>query len=163
MPVGEVPETRFATTGSGDRVAFQVMGEGPLDVLVNRYPAFPIDLLWDEPRVASFLNRLSSFCRHIWFDPRGMGASDRIGRTEGQFAETVIEDMVAVLDEVDCERAALLQLGGLGVDVLFAATHPQRTSALVLMNTNARLLRGDDYPEGVSNAAVDERWLVPSV
>jgi len=150
-----VPETRFATTSGGDRVAFQVNGEGPLDVLVVGRPLFPIDLMWDEPRFAYLLNRLSSFCRHIWFDPRGTGASDRIVQTDGRLVEGVVEDMVAVIDEVGCERVALLQFLGVGYGLVFAATHPQRTSAVVLVNSSARFRRADDYPEGLSDEEVD--------
>ena len=61
-------ETRFAKTAGGGHVAYQVVGDGPIDVLVTRPPVFPIDLMWDEPTLAHFLNRMSSFCRHIWFD-----------------------------------------------------------------------------------------------
>ena len=155
--MADEPQTRFATTGGGDHVAFQVVGDGPLDVLVARYPLFPIDLMWDEPRIVYFLNRLSSFCRHIWFDPRGMGASERIGAREGRLAETIVEDMVAVMSEVDCERAALLQLGGVGVHLLLGATHPEWASALVVVNSFARYRRADDYPQGFSDEDVDER------
>jgi class 3 adenylate cyclase len=156
VPVAEVPETRFATTSSGDRVAFQVIGEGPFDVVVTGHPLIPIDLMWDEPRVVYFLNRLSAFCRHIWFDPRGTGASDLIGSMEGRLFETFIEDMVAVIDEVGCERVALLQLAGSAYSALFAATHPERTRALVLVNTAARYRRADDYPFGLSDEGFDE-------
>ena len=135
--VAEVPETRYATTSGGDQVAFQVIGDGPVDVLIGRPPMFPVDLMWDEPRLAHFLNRLSSFSRHIWFDARGTGASERIGGTESRLAETVVEDMVTVVNEVGCERVVLLQLGGVALTLLFAATHPERTSALVGVNTTA--------------------------
>jgi len=132
-----VPITRYATMSNGDQVAFQVVGEGPVDVLVGRPPMFPVDLMWDEPRLAHFLNQLSSFSRHIWFDARGTGASERIGHTEARLAETVVEDMVTVVNEVGCERVVLLQLGGVALTLLFAATHPERTSALVGVNTTA--------------------------
>jgi class 3 adenylate cyclase len=154
--VVEVPETRYATTSSGDDVAFQVVGDGPIDVLVNRIPLFPIDLMWDEPRLVHFLNRLSSFCRHIWFDPRGTGASERVGRVEGRLAETLIEDMVAVLDAANCQRAVVLQLGGFGMSLLFGATHPQRTSALVLVNSFA-WFEDDDASDGLSGEVVDRQ------
>jgi hypothetical protein len=67
-----------------------VVGDGPVDVLVNRSPMFPVDLVWDEPRLVHFLNRLCSFCRHIWFDMAGTGASDSIPHAEGRLAETVV-------------------------------------------------------------------------
>jgi hypothetical protein len=66
------PETVYAKTSAG-RVAYQVMGSGPRDVLAAKLPYLPVDLMWDEPRLVRFLNGLSSFSRHIWFDPRGTG------------------------------------------------------------------------------------------
>jgi class 3 adenylate cyclase len=154
--VSGAPETRFALTSGGDRVAFQVVGEGPVDVLVTRAPFFPVDLMWDEPRLVHFLTRMSSFCRHIWFDPRGTGASDGVSHSEGRLFETVVEDMVAVIDEVGCDQVVVLQLSGIGAALLFAATHPRRTTALVLLNTAARLRRAADYADGFSDAEVDE-------
>jgi pimeloyl-ACP methyl ester carboxylesterase len=158
--VTAAPETRYAVTSGGDRVAFQVVGDGPVDVLVMRVPFFPVDLMWDEPRLVHFLTRLSSFSRHIWFDPRGTGASDGISHSEGRLLEAVVEDMIAVIDEVGSERVVVLQLGGIGAALLFAATHPQRTSAIVLANTSARLRWAADYPDGFSNEEV-ERILAP--
>ena len=72
MGATEVPETRFAHTPGG-RVAYQAIGDGPIDVLVNRMANIPVDMMWEEPRVVRFLDRLSSFCRHVWFDPRARG------------------------------------------------------------------------------------------
>ena len=106
-----LPETRYAETAGGGRVAYQVVGDGSIDVLVTRPTQFPVDLMWEEPRLAQFLNRLSSFSRHIWFDPRGTGASDWIPHSEGRLHETVVDDMVAVLNDVGCERVALGELG----------------------------------------------------
>ena len=146
-------ETKFATTGEGGHVAYQAIGDGPIDVLVTRMPLFPIDLMWDEPRLAHFLNRLSSFCRHIWFDTRGIGASDSASRAEGSLLETVLDDMVAVIDDVGCERVTVLCLG-VPIGPLFAATYPERTTAIVLVNATARLRRDDDYPQGIPDEAI---------
>jgi pimeloyl-ACP methyl ester carboxylesterase len=115
-------------------------GDGAIDVLVNRQLFFPVDLMWDEPRLVYFLNRLSSFCRHIWFDPRGTGASDWIPHAEGRLVESIVDDMVSVLDDVGCERVALLGLGP-PVGLMFVAAHPERTTALVLINAAARYRR----------------------
>src|SRR5262249_42636345 len=106
--VADGPETRFAMTREGDRVAYQVIGDGPVDVIVTRTPMFPVDLMWDEPRLVRFLTRLSSFCRHIWFDARGTGASDPIALTEARLMESQVEDMLAVIDEVGCDRVVPL-------------------------------------------------------
>jgi class 3 adenylate cyclase len=168
MAVVDRPETRFAATSDGAQVAYQVVGDGPVDLLVNRLLQFPIDLMWDEPRLAGFLDRLSTFSRHIWFDPRGAGSSDRIPLSEHRLAEDVVEDMVAVLDDLSCERVALLGLG-VPIPLLFAATHPERTSAIVLVNTHVRHRRADDYPVGLSDEELDALlsrrvgWLAPSL
>jgi len=153
--VPDASETRYAKTAAGGYVAYQVIGNGPIDVLVTHVTAFPIDLMWDEPRLAYFLNRLSSFSRHIWFDPRGTGASDGIPHEEGRLTESVLDDILAVLDEIGCEHVALLGLG-VPTGLLFAATHPERTSAVVLVNATARLRRADDYPQGLPEALVDQ-------
>jgi class 3 adenylate cyclase/pimeloyl-ACP methyl ester carboxylesterase len=154
--VPEVPETRYASNADGDHVAYQVVGDGPIDVLVNRPTLFPVDLMWDEPRLVYFLNRLSSFCRHIWFDSRGTGASDGIAHGDVRLLEGITDDMVAVLDAVGVQRAALLGLG-VSSGVLFAAAHPDRTTALVLYNATARFRRADDYPEGISDDEIERR------
>src|SRR5262245_43321581 len=109
--------------------------------------------MWDEPRFVRFLNGLSSFSRHIWFDPRGAGSSDAIEAVEGRLIESVVDDMIAVLDECGCERVVVLTAGTPALQ--FAATHPERTSALVLINPTARIRRADDYPEGLADGDVE--------
>jgi class 3 adenylate cyclase len=143
----EGPETRFASSSGGQQVAYQVVGDGPLDILVSRYSWFSVDQMWEEPRVVHFLNRLSSFSRHIWFDYRGTGASDAIPPPERRLLETMVEDMVTVVDAVGCERVVVLALG-ISPGLLFAATYPERTMATVLINISARFRRADDYPQG---------------
>lgn len=147
--MAEVPETRYAETADGAHVAYQVVGQGPLDLLVVRSLHFPIDMMWEEPHLVRFLDRLSTFCRHIWFDPRGSGASDRIAPEEGRLSESMMDDMVAVLDAVESERAAVI---GLAVPqpLLFVATHPKRTTALVLVDAPVVLQRCDDNPHGLT-------------
>jgi class 3 adenylate cyclase len=160
-----VPETVYAKSGAG-RIGYQVVGTGPPDVLVTIPPFLPVDLMWDEPRFVRFLNGLSSFSRHIWHDQRGSGSSDAIAPVEGRLIESDVDDMIVVLDEVGCERAVVLGGSGGGLAALqFAATHPERTSALVLINPSARLRRADDYPEGYGDeevgavlATVRDRW-----
>jgi class 3 adenylate cyclase len=156
------PETVYAKA-SGGWVGYQVVGTGPPDVLATK-TFLPVDLMWDEPRFVRFLNGLSSFSRHIWFDMRGTGSSDAIEPVEGRMIESVVDDMIVVLDELGCERAVVL--GAIGQPALqFAATHPERTSALVLINPTARFRRADDYPEGWADedveavlAGVRDRW-----
>jgi class 3 adenylate cyclase len=157
------PETVYANARGG-RVGYQVVGTGPPDVLATKPPFFPVDLMWEEPRLVRFLNGLSSFSRHIWFDPRGTGSSDPIAPMEGRLTESLVDDMIAVLDDLGCERVVVLGGGGFP-GLQFAATHPERTSALVLINATARFRRSDDYPEGYADedldamlAMVRDRW-----
>ena len=82
------PETVYAKTGGGS-IGYQMVGAGPPDVLAVRGPLLPLDLMWDEPRLVRFLNGLSSFSRHIWFDQRGIGSSDRIAPAEGRLIESM--------------------------------------------------------------------------
>jgi pimeloyl-ACP methyl ester carboxylesterase len=136
------------------------MGDGPLDVVVAATHFLAIDLLWDEPRVVQFLQRLSSFARHIWFDYRGTGGSDGIAADEERLLESWVEDMVTVADAAGCERVAVLQLGGPGIGPLFAATYPERTAAMVLVNTSARMRWAEDYPGGLPDQEIDRLFAL---
>jgi class 3 adenylate cyclase len=144
--VAEIPETRLADTDVG-RIAYQIVGDRGVDLLVAHPWAFPIDLMWDEPTLAQFLGRLSTFSRAIWFDPRGRGASDPVPHVEDRLFESGADDMLALVDHLGCEQVAVLSLGN-PAGILFAAAHPERTKALVLFNASARFRRADDYPEG---------------
>jgi class 3 adenylate cyclase len=155
MGVRGVPETCFATGEGGGQVAYQAVGDGPVDVLVNN-PVVPVDMMWEEPRLVRFLDRLSSFCRHVWFDPRGTGASDSIAHEDGRLSESHVDDMLAVVDDVGCERVAVLGLG-VPTGVLFAAAHPHRTTALVLVDASARYRLAEDYPAGWPDEEIDQR------
>lgn len=146
-------ETRYVKSDAG-WIAYQVVGSGPLDVLVVKPSMFPIDLMWDEPALVRFLDGLSSFCCHVWFDARGTGASDPIDQAEGRLVEAIVDDMVAVVDALGCEQVVVLGPYGPAA-LLFAATHPERTKALVLVNPYARLSRADGYPEGFPDDFVD--------
>jgi class 3 adenylate cyclase len=90
--------------------------------------------MWDEPTLVRFLERLASFSCSIWFDPRGRGASDPLPHDEDRFGESVTDDMLALLDFLECERVAVLGFGT-GPAMLFAASHPERTTALIQVNT----------------------------
>ena len=128
-------------------IVYQMMGDGPIDVLVEPQSWLPIDLMWEEPKMVRFLERLSSFCRHLWFDPRGRGASDPVPHDEGRLAEGVMDDMVALLDAIGWNEVGVLGLAATH-EVLFAATHPERVTALVLVEPAVRYRRSSDYPEG---------------
>jgi class 3 adenylate cyclase len=139
------PETRYAKSGDVN-IAYQVVGDGPLDLVLVPGFVSHLDLDWEEPRYAHFLRRLASFSRLIRFDKRGTGLSDRPGGLPD--LETRMDDVRAVLDTVGSERAALLGYSEGGpMCILFAATYPARTSALVLYGTYAkRRDPDDDYP-----------------
>jgi class 3 adenylate cyclase len=148
-----VPETLYAKTGGG-WIGYQVVGAGPPDVLAVEPGFFSVDLMWEEPRFVRFLHGLSSFSRHIWFDQRGTGSSDAIAPMEGRLVESDVDDMIAVLDALGCERVVVL--GAIGPPALqFAATHPERTSGLALINPNARFGRADDYPAGLADQVLE--------
>lgn len=127
------PEVHYARSGNL-RIAYQVLGKGPLDLVF--VPGFisNLDHYWEEPTLAHFLSRLSSFSRLILFDKRGTGLSDRLGNLPT--LEERMDDVRAVMDAVGSERAALLGISeGGAMCALFAATYPERTQALVLYGT----------------------------
>lgn len=131
MPV----DTHYARSGDL-RIAYQVVGQGPLDLVF--VPGFisNLDLYWDEPNMAHFLSRLSSFSRLILFDKRGTGLSDRLGNLPT--LEERMDDVRAVMDAVDSKRSALFGISeGGAMCMLFAATYPERTQALILYGAYA--------------------------
>jgi class 3 adenylate cyclase len=145
-----IPETRFAIVGD-DRVAYQVFGAGPLDLVLMLGSSVAIDCLWEYAPMAEMLNRLASFCRVIVFDRRGSGASDALPIDGLASWEYWADDTTVVMDAVGSHSAAFVVAGDLGaLGVLFAATKPDRTRALVLVNTTARAIKADDYPEGLT-------------
>lgn len=151
----EVGEIRYAK--SGDRhVGYQVLGDGPIDLLaLNTGCNVWIDRD-DEPHWSRFDRRLASFSRLIRFDPTGIGLSDPLVGGSGPTIECWTQDAAAVLDAVGSRRAALfgVSAGGL-VAMLFSATYPERTSALVLMHCFARMVRDSDYPWGWPQEVID--------
>jgi class 3 adenylate cyclase len=152
------PETKFARLG-GDRIAYQVLGQGPPDLVLARRSYGHIDVAWEDPGITLFLRTLASFCRLILFDRRGTGPSDPLPPGPLPPWESYTEELTAVLDEVGCERAAIMaELDAGPTALLFAGTRPERTSALVLVHTSARFVAGGDYPIGI--AAEDVEALV---
>jgi class 3 adenylate cyclase/pimeloyl-ACP methyl ester carboxylesterase len=149
-----VPVTRFAETERG-AIAFQVVGDGPVTILVCKGPALPVDMMCEEPSLARFVTGLASFSRSVWFDPLGSGSSDAAEEIENRLGEGVAADMDGVLDELGCERAVVLDLAAAFPSILFSATHPERTQALVLHNPMARVRRAPDYPQGVPDEFAD--------
>ena len=142
------PETRYARSGDVN-IAYQVVGEGPLDLVFVMGWVSHLDYFWEEPSFARFLRRLASFSRLILFDKRGTGLSDRVAIHELPTLEQRMDDVRAVLDAVGSERAALMGVSEGGpLCLLFAATYPERTTALVMAGAYARRLWAEDYPFG---------------
>jgi class 3 adenylate cyclase len=139
-------ETRYARSGDVS-IAYQVTGDGPFDV-VHVPPAIShVELGWSIPANAAYLRSLSSFCRLIRLDKRGTGMSDRVAGAPG--LETRMDDVRAVMDAAGCESAAVIGASEGGpMSVLFAATYPERTWALVLEGSYARVRWAPDYPWG---------------
>jgi len=160
-----VPETRYAKSGDL-HIAYHVVGEGALDLVFIHGWISHIEHLWEEPRIARFLHRLASFSRLILLDKRGTGLSDPVPLNRLPALEERIDDVRAVMDAAGCERAALLGTSEAGaLNLLFAATHPGRTSALILLNSYARLAWAPDYPFGIRPedaarllSAIEEGW-----
>jgi len=137
-------------------IAYQVVGEGPLDLVFVSGWVSNLDLMWEDASYARFLRRLASFSRLILFDKRGTGLSDRVPETDLPTLEARMDDVRAVLDAAGAERAALLgHSEGGPMCLLFAATYPERTNALVLIGTYARRLIGEGYPFGATPEAYD--------
>ncbi len=141
-------ETRYAKSGDVS-VAYQVVGDGPFDVILVPGFVSHVELVWSVEARASMLRQLSSFSRLILFDKRGTGMSDRVAGAPT--LETRMDDVRAVMDAAGSERAALIGFSeGAPMSVLFAATYPERTAALVLWGAFARILWAHDYPIGSS-------------
>jgi len=154
MPNG-VPETRYVGVGGSD-VAYQVFGSGPVDLLYCYGLGSHLELAWDLPGFAECFRRLGSFCRVIAFDRRGSGASDSVSRASMPTWEDWADDMGAVLDAAGSERSVVFAANDAGpAAMLYAASQPARVSALVLLNTAARLVAADDYPYGAPAEVVD--------
>ncbi len=132
------PETKYAKSGDVN-IAYQVVGDGPLDLVFVPGWVSHLEVGWEDPSFARFLHRLASFSRLIMFDKRGTGLSDRVSLNELPTLEQRMDDVRAVMDAVGSERAAVMGVSeGGSMCALFAATYPERTSALVLYAANAR-------------------------
>jgi class 3 adenylate cyclase/pimeloyl-ACP methyl ester carboxylesterase len=139
------PVTRYATAKDGINIAYQVVGDGAHDVVVIAPFVSHLDLYWDSPASTRFMEKLGTFARVILFDKRGMGLSDPVD--EAPTLEVRMDDARTVMDEIGSERAALFGMSeGAPMAILFAATYPERVSALILWGAMARATADDDYP-----------------
>ncbi len=143
-----LPEIRYARSDNV-HIAYQVVGNGPIDLVVVPGWVSNIDCFWEEPSMAQFLKRLASFSRLILFDKRGTGLSDRI--TSTPTLEERMGDVRAVMEAVGSQKAALLGYSEGGpMCVLFAATYPQRTHSVVMIGSFARRLQAPGFDCGRS-------------
>jgi class 3 adenylate cyclase len=153
-----VPETRYAKSDDG-YIAYQAFGEGPNDLLFIGNWASNVEVMWEHPSMARYLDRLGRFARVICFDKRGAGLSDPVALGALPTLEHWVDDARIVLDAAGSDQVALIgDAEGGPMAMMFAATYPQRTRALVLVNTFAKMLRADDYPIGMPEEAA-ERFL----
>ena len=141
-----VAETRYVRSGQV-HIAYQVIGDGPFDVVYVPGWVSHIELAWEEPTLARFLTRLSSFCRLITFDKRGTGLSDRVPLDDLPTLGERMDDLKAVMDAAGSKQAAVIGFSeGGNLSALFAATYPERVTGLVLFGTFAKRIWSEDYP-----------------
>ena len=153
----EPPETRYAKSGDVN-IAHQVVGDGPIDIVLVDNWFSHVEAMWDVPPLARLVERLARFARVLVFDKRGTGLSDPVPITSLPSIEEWMDDVVAVMDAARSERAALIAgLASGFMAMTFAATYPERTSALALIDCYARFAEAPDYPWGGSPEEVARR------
>jgi len=153
--VADLPVTRYTRSADGTNIAYQMSGDGALDLVFFNL-GWPIDLLSEDPSFVRVRRRLDSFSRTLWFDLRGIGASEGDAR-EGIPGEIFNSDVLALINAVGFEQPAVVASGTGPMAIHFAVTHPERVSALVLVNCYAHFVREDDYPWGFSREEVEGR------
>ena len=144
----EIPKTHYARSGDVN-IAYQVIGEGPLDLVFVMGWVSHLDYFWTEPSFARFLRRMGSFSRLILFDKRGTGLSDRVPLEALPTLEQRMDDVRAVMDAAGSKRSVLCGVSeGGAMSALFAATYPERTAGLVMIGAYAKRIRDASYPWG---------------
>jgi pimeloyl-ACP methyl ester carboxylesterase len=129
----DIPETHFARTVDGVNIAYQVVGDGPVDLVYLPAWFSHVEIAWEEPKEAGFLMALASFSRLIVFDRRGSGLSDPLPHDQPPALEARMDDVRAVMDAAGSERAVIYGASETGaMAALFGATYPDRTVALVI-------------------------------
>ncbi len=153
--MAQAPRTRYAKCGDID-IAYQVFGDGPVDLVVLPGPLIPIDSIDAEPALYRFHRRLASFARVIRFDHRGMGLSSHIPASDPLGPAQWAEDAIAVMDAVGCENATIFGSGLTATSgFVLAADYPKRVRSLVIVNGTARVLWASDYEVGVQTSEAD--------
>ncbi|HYP07426.1 MAG TPA: alpha/beta fold hydrolase [Bryobacteraceae bacterium] len=164
-PEAGLLETRYVLSGDVN-IAYQVIGSGPIDVVLVMGWVSHLEYFWTEPRFARFLRRLASFCRLILFDKRGTGLSDRVPVEKLPTIEQRMSDVRAVMNAAGSTSAAICGISEGGcMSAVFAATYPEQTKALIMIGSYARRLWATDYPWAPTTAERDafmqqirERW-----
>lgn len=155
--------TQYVRSGDAD-IAYQVIGEGPHDVVVVLDWASHLETLVEQPFIAEWFTALASFARVLWIGTRGVGMSGPMG--DESPLEAWMRDLVTVMDEAGLERATLVTHGlGAQMGLVAAATRPERVQALVVVNGYARFRRDEDYPAGLPDHmhetyldALEQQW-----
>ena len=148
----EIPETRYARNGPVS-IAYQTVGDGPIEVLFVESGMSHLDLRWEHPPFAKFHDRFAGFCRLISYDKRGCGLSDRT--VELPTIEQEASDVLVVLDAVGVERAHLFgDADGGAVALTLAATQPDRVDRVAVYGAFARSMEDEGYPGGIGEGQV---------
>jgi pimeloyl-ACP methyl ester carboxylesterase len=151
-----LPQIRYARSGDVE-IAYTSVGDGPVDLVLVWGWLTNLEVYWEEPAFRRFVERLAAFSRVILFDKRGMGLSDRT--TLGTLEERM-DDVRAVLDAIDSERAVLLGVSeGAPLSILFAASHPERTRALIFVGGEVKEVTSEDWPWGQQTRDGYDRYL----
>ena len=166
----DVPETRYARAADGVHIGYQVVGSGPVDLVFVPHDYSNIEASWDFAPFVSFMKGLTSVGRVLLFDRRGTGTSDRVWAGASATIEAQMDDIRAVMDAIGCERAFLFGIeSGASLCFTFAATHPQRTSGVIVQGALVRGTRapdyeaawtGDDFEEWYSR--IEREWGQPA-
>jgi class 3 adenylate cyclase len=150
------PRTQYAVTDDDVHIAYQVVGNGPIDVVFVHAFVSHIEIFWELPTFERFVRELGSWARVILFDKRGVGLSDRLSVIPTM--EARLDDLRAVLDAVGSERTLVVgNNDGGALAALFAATYPERTLGLVLWRGGVRTAHAPDYPWGLPEERFEER------
>jgi len=144
--MSSIPRTQYTRSGEVN-IAYQVVGDGPVDLIYVPGWVSNIEVMWDDPGTARFLRRLASFARLILFDKRGTGMSDSVPIDRLPTLEERMDDVRAVMDAAGSECATLMgHSEGGNMCILFAATYPERSDALILISSYAKRIWSEDYP-----------------
>jgi pimeloyl-ACP methyl ester carboxylesterase len=147
------PATQYTRAGTVN-IAFQVIGDGPVDLVWVWGLASNLEVAWEEPSYAAFLRRLSEFARVVVYDRRGCGVSDREGTTVTPTLEERMDDVIAVLDAIGSDTASIIGVSEGGIlAAALAATHPRRVSSIILYGTVGHFRRDADHPWGWADMA----------